>query len=221
MHPSFIRLLDCAKQATAKWPLGERIENESDLKAALDVTASTFSNWKSRGVSVDGALRAEELYGIPASWLRSAAVVTEESPSSWMSPQHSSQGPAHVGFTRSQPVRLIEEDSVLLVTWEVLMQAKDLPKRFRVELRDDSLSPDLNAGDLLEMHTEIEPRAGDIVLVRDEQSNLFVRYLREGLPGKRMLHSPNQAFSPIALDTQRLALVAVAVSETRRRRREP
>lgn len=208
-------------QASAAWPLGERVESELDLRAALDVSASTFSNWKKRGVSVEGALKAEEIYGLPASWLRSDAVTEEEMPPNWMPAQHTTKGQRPQLAAQSQLVRLVEEDSAPLVTWETLVQFDDVPKRFRLELRDDSLAPDLQAGDFLEMQSDLSPRAGDIVLIRDNHGNALVRYLQERLPGDHIAHSPNKAFSPISLNDAGLKIVAVAAYETRRRRRHP
>ncbi|MBS0427142.1 MAG: helix-turn-helix domain-containing protein [Proteobacteria bacterium] len=39
------------------------------MLSALGVSAATMSNWKTRGMSKEGALRAEAVYGCSAHWL--------------------------------------------------------------------------------------------------------------------------------------------------------
>lgn len=69
MHPSFMRLLQCAKEATA----GTRtpIHDVRGLRAAMGESSATFTNWKGiRGVSESGAMNAERLFGCSFSYIR-------------------------------------------------------------------------------------------------------------------------------------------------------
>ena len=62
-----IRLLNCAQEghlerrARPAWTPG--------LAEALGVSSATMTNWKSRGVSKDGALAAEQLFGCSPRWV--------------------------------------------------------------------------------------------------------------------------------------------------------
>lgn len=86
MHPSMTRLLTCAQEATK----GQRraITDFKELGARLGESSAVISNWKSRGISKDGALKASRLFGCSATWLidgkgdpgKPDARLTEETP---------------------------------------------------------------------------------------------------------------------------------------------
>lgn len=63
MHPSFSRLLTCAREATKDSPTP--IKSVRDLRTRMDESSATFTNWQSaeRGVSLQGALKAQDLFG--------------------------------------------------------------------------------------------------------------------------------------------------------------
>lgn len=61
------RLLDFAKKATKGKT--DAIHDFRALGLALEESSATITNWKSRGVSRDGALKAERIFGCAASWV--------------------------------------------------------------------------------------------------------------------------------------------------------
>lgn len=67
MHQSMARLLKCAQEATR----GQRraVTDFKDLGARLGESSAVMTNWKSRGISKAGALKASRLFGCSASWL--------------------------------------------------------------------------------------------------------------------------------------------------------
>jgi hypothetical protein len=68
MQPSFMRLLSCAKQATAG--TSTPIHSAKDLRAAMNLSPQTLNNWKNeRGVSVPGARVAERMFGCRHAWI--------------------------------------------------------------------------------------------------------------------------------------------------------
>ena len=67
MHPSAKRLLDKARSATNA--SATPITSFGDLVARMGVSSATMTNWKARGVSKDGVLQAEALFGGSASEL--------------------------------------------------------------------------------------------------------------------------------------------------------
>ena len=69
MHPSFMRLLACAKEATAD--TRTPIHDIRDLRRVMNESSATFTNWKGmeRGVSAQGARKAEELFGCSDSYI--------------------------------------------------------------------------------------------------------------------------------------------------------
>jgi hypothetical protein len=79
VHESMTRLLGYAMEATAasKAP----VRDWSDLLARLNVSAGAFSNWKRRGISLDGAVAAEREFGCYASWLLDGGSTSGQLPS--------------------------------------------------------------------------------------------------------------------------------------------
>lgn len=67
VHESAARLLEFARQATGSSPTP--VHDWAGLRAALDVTAAVLTNWKARGISKEGALRAEAVFGCSAHWV--------------------------------------------------------------------------------------------------------------------------------------------------------
>lgn len=68
MHPAYLRLLNCAREATAGAP--KPIHDTTDLWRALGATSATLSNWKRRGVPIEVAVKAQELWGCSAIYIR-------------------------------------------------------------------------------------------------------------------------------------------------------
>lgn len=86
---------------------------------------------------------------------------------------------------------------------------KDLPPQFRVAAPDDSMAPRVRKGELLELDTTLQPRAGDGVLVRDDAGHCYLRTYRERRPGHWEAAAVNPAFQ--ALDSERDGLRVIAV----------
>lgn len=77
-HESARRLLAAAREATAYDSPLRRVSDFEQLRKALNVSAAVLTNWKERGVSKEGALAAEALWGCSACW-----VLTGEEPRPW------------------------------------------------------------------------------------------------------------------------------------------
>ena len=61
------RLLDFAREATKGKT--DAVNDFRDLGLSLGESSAVITNWKSRGVSRDGALKAERKFGCAASWI--------------------------------------------------------------------------------------------------------------------------------------------------------
>lgn len=68
-----------------------------------------------------------------------------------------------------------QADTVPHLTREELMQTKELPEAFWVELLDDALAPKLPKGTVVRFTRNIEPAWGNVVLLRDTKGELHVR----------------------------------------------
>lgn len=67
MHESVLRLLQCAKEATKT--AREPVADFADLARKLGVSSAVMTNWKARGVSKEGAIKAEQVFGCSAQWV--------------------------------------------------------------------------------------------------------------------------------------------------------
>lgn len=61
VHPSVQRLYDVAKLADAKAP--------AQVARRLNISAQTLNNWEARGISKEGSLLAQQVFGCNANWL--------------------------------------------------------------------------------------------------------------------------------------------------------
>lgn len=107
MHPSVERLLACAVSATAQRAPKNQVTTLRDVAVALGVSAQTMTNWKSRGLSRDGALQAQRVFGCSPQHLlnlgvgqpetTSALVLAEELPVFGDAERKAEQSLLHLG----------------------------------------------------------------------------------------------------------------------------
>lgn len=67
MHESTKRLLDFARESTREQAVP--VTDFAGMIDALGVSSAVMTNWKKRGVSKEGALIAEKVFGCSAHWL--------------------------------------------------------------------------------------------------------------------------------------------------------
>lgn len=67
MHASVARLLDYARRKTAGTP--DPVSGFPGLQVRLQISSAALTNWKARGVSKDGAIRAEQEFGCSVNWV--------------------------------------------------------------------------------------------------------------------------------------------------------
>lgn len=67
MHPSYIRLMEAAKKATQG--TAQAISRPADLARHMIESPQRIHNWQVRGVSKEGAIKAEGLYGVSVSYV--------------------------------------------------------------------------------------------------------------------------------------------------------
>lgn len=71
MHPSYVRLLNCARAATvdSRTP----VRDSKDLGAVMKATSQNLYAWKRRGVSKQGAMLAQQIFGCTFSYILDGA----------------------------------------------------------------------------------------------------------------------------------------------------
>lgn len=185
------RLLEVAKQVTAK----ERnpVRDWGDVGARMEVSAQQLTNWKNRGagISREGALKAEEVFGCSPYWLMTGAMPEM---------QRRAGAIAIPAFDSSddliQPSRLAPEiawaslEGVILLTnekpevtgaavsWEQVHTEAAGPRSKFVRMPDESLAGRVGVGALLLIDPDLPGAPGKIVLVRDKAGELYLRQYR-------------------------------------------
>lgn len=108
MHESLRRLYQAAKAATAHLPAAQRIEEDSpsSLARAMNVSPAVMTNWKARGISFEGAVNAEGLFGCSAWWLMNG-----ELPVGW-------RGRGEIGPLSDELTDRLARDGALALMWE-------------------------------------------------------------------------------------------------------
>lgn len=176
-HASYTRLSEVADTA-AKRKLGP-----SELAALLDESPQSMPNWRKRGVSLSGALKAEAIWGVPALYILGSVDGFE---ADWVSRDSvianlsGNPGRKLLDHDVSQSARNIPS----LIEWGEKM-TEDQPGEFQTRMPDDSMSPRIKAGHILTLDTRLaqSPRPGDAVLVADADNVHRLRIYRERRPG--------------------------------------
>lgn len=80
MHPTAKRLFDALYSVTKAQIDGS--EHPGDAAKALEQSPATITNWKTRGVSKEGLLKAHALFGISPTWVETGQGTPLDAPPS-------------------------------------------------------------------------------------------------------------------------------------------
>lgn len=209
VHASFTRLLDGAMAATAGLGRARQVRDEGDLRRALDISPQTANNWKTRGVSAEGALDAERAFQISATWVLDGG--TLNAPTGWTSGQHLSEG---VGsYTVAQDLsHPTPEDDPTTCTWGFILTETTLPPRFSVAAPDDALAPRTPKGTefLFDSQHPAAPADGVVVIVQAGNGRRYMRLYFAGAGSEWEARARDPAYPPLHSVRDELHLVAVA-----------
>lgn len=205
------RLARCSNSGMSETPQDRVLER---LRALCDRHGLDAVSVKS-GVSREYLRQLVRAYplesGNPRSLGRKSAARLTQAYPDWMEPQHLPEGETR---PRGQEAQILSQHSASYspqFTWEALMTQQAMPQHFRVAMPDDSMSPRVRRGDVIEFDATLTPRSGDGVLVRTAAGALFFRLYRQGLPGAWEAHPVNPDFLPLHSARDELSVVAVMV----------
>lgn len=192
MHESFKRLTEIA----ASGRLVAAVTGGSALAAALNESPQTVHNWRKRGVSEGGAIKAAKLFGGAADYILDGSQQPQQLPPK--------PGVAHDLSEASNTV------AFLRLSWEGLMGA-DLSRPFELVVRDDALADEIVSGSIARFHPAGARAAtpGRPVLVRDKDGNHYLRDYQAG-PGTRWKAvARKRGYDDLDSEEHGLVLVAV------------
>lgn len=203
-HPSFERLLACAKAATAHRSPEQRVQVASDLQRLMGWSAQRMTNMKARGVSRPGAIEAESLLGCPASY-----VLDGTNAPHWMEAQRAVTGEASASYAVAHRMSQSPFEAVPLLDREQLLTTTR-PDIFRYALTDDAMAPEYPLGTELVWTTRRRISPGRLLLLADKHGQLHVRRCEQGdAPGSWKATALNVAYRTFTSDTDGVEVLAV------------
>lgn len=214
MHESVSRLLDYARRKTKGSPVV--IADFQALQVVLDASSAKMTNWKSRGISKEGAIKAERELGVSANWLLTgegdedattaarqraltgrAEAVTEELPflpgfkalSIPVMAQAGSMGHGAEQLPDDVVVgRLTVSPQWVARTLKPLSDIKNL--RF-IHGYGDSMESTFSDGDILLVDSGVMDPDIDGVYVLEANDRLYIKRVRQRMDGKYEISSDN------------------------------
>jgi len=204
MHQSVLRLLNFARQATSS--SAKPVQSITDLIAAMDISSARMTNWKERGVSKEGAIKAELLFGCPVS--------------------HTLDGlPISMGGTNDDKsltnVRFAPQDRQpgLVYSWDEVIRMfragveEHLPDVFSIELMDDALPGLARKGDIVTLNRRKvgTVEAGDGIMVKTANDSYMLRVYRPKGDGTWLAEATNSNFQSLHNIEDGLTILAVVV----------
>lgn len=126
----------------------------------------------------------------------------------YRSPPTQQGGGAADNLLQAQELSLSSLSMLPQIKWEQLVSI-ELPKRFEVNVPDDSMAPRVRAGQPVTLSTDEEPRPGDGILVVDAQGNHYLRQYVQRTSTSWEAVALNSGYA--TLDAQRDGLRVVAV----------
>jgi phage repressor protein C with HTH and peptisase S24 domain len=211
MHETVARLLTFAREKTR----GSRAEinDFGALQVLLDATSATMTNWKSRGLSKQGALRAEKELGCSANWL-----LTGEGHAEAANKRKTAEGAELAlveqdflpGFEALSIPVLAQSgsmgrgehqlpDEVVIGRLTVSPQWVNKTLGALTDIRNlrfihgygDSMQPTFNDGDILLVDSGVKDPDIDGVYVLEANDRVYIKRVRQRLDGKYEISSDN------------------------------
>lgn len=197
MHETLVRLYAIAQRALSRPGLKEPTE----LADLLGESPQTVNNWATRGVSLQGALKAEALWGYPAlailgeiGGIRPRWLDTDQAPRKLLAHE------VGLALTTIPPA----------IKWGELMTVS-LPNEFETLMPDDSMSPRIKSGHTMRFCIGMDAKPGDAVLICDGTGAHYVRMFRQRRPGHWEAYALNSDHPALDSTADGLTVVAVLV----------
>lgn len=125
-------------------------------------------------------------------------------------PPGSQESPTDVAQSLSHPSARLQPQEL---EWREIKMGKDLPRAFRVAAPDEAMSPRLRAGTLLGFETGVQPRPGDVVIVKAPDGEPHLRMYRIARGGSWEAYAENQpAYLTLTPEDDGIEVIAVMVA---------
>ena len=215
MHPSMERLYAAA--LTLK-----RESGQSNVARLLNASPQTVKNWESRGISQNGAIKAQEIIGCNAAWVTEGTGVMTAS----------NVEPAPMGGVRIPVISHVQAG----IWTEVIdnFQPGDADdwlvtdldvsgSTFALEIKGDSMLPEFKPGDRVIIDPDVIPQPGDYVVAKNgDEGATFKKYRPRGhgADGQPVfeLAPLNDDFPTLRSDVEPVRIIGTMVEHRKYRR---
>jgi hypothetical protein len=208
MHETTQTLYDAVRRR-----LGRDV-GPADLARALNVSEQVVTNWGSRGVSLDGALKAQLAFGVDANFVLHHAPHPMVAPVPVTGPVHEVRDTQAAPWTltpaRGHGVPLLAAAGSMgmgeeQISSDVMKDLISLDRDFiETQLRPtsmdalrflhgygDSMAPTLHSGDILLVDTGVVTPEVDGIYVLEAHQRLFIKRVRQRMDGAYEVSSDN------------------------------
>lgn len=185
---------------------------QMQVRKHLGISQGTISDAELMGQSSGKVAEFAALYRVDAVWL---ATGEGPAPAWWDKAQDEDWTPeqhALAGMDTPSVAHHVShhkfEDAPVTIAWGSIL-TEPLKSEFQTVMPDASMEPDVPRGARVIFITGTEPVPGDWVLCSDNESNLYLREMRQHRPGRWNAHALNPAFLPLDSELDGLRVVAV------------
>lgn len=197
MHDSMNRLLTYARDKTQG--TREPIKDFTDLGLSMGVSSAVMTNWKSRGISKQGALQAERMYGCSATWVLDGTGARDRSSNDDSATPQIPSDATPVNWAKVKVVWVVgkasggalperiwtDADYPVGVTDEYGEVASTDPHAFITKVFGPSMIPVYTPGNYALVEPGTEPEIEDDVLVRLRGGETMIKRLLSRRDGYR------------------------------------
>lgn len=194
MHPSVVRLLDYVRRKTAG--TSNPVSDFGGLQVRLEISSATMTNWKSRGISKDGAIKAEREFGCSVNWLLTGEGAEDARPAGARPEPVEVDLDNHPDLERVRRVKLRLQAGVngfaldadesdgppIFFRSDWLRQRGFKPYDLvAIKIQGSSMEPTLYQDDMVVINTsDTEPKDGKVFAVNYEGEAVIKRMHRDG-----------------------------------------
>ena len=184
-----------------------------DLIVRLDISPQVLTNWKRRGVSKEGAIKAEAEFGCSVQYVLEGVQGGTENEEYDLNTPMFSRAPAPPPKGVGQSVAHFKShqavDDLPTLQWGDLV-LEPVPEAFKLVMPDNSMAPRAPLGTVVHFRRSSEAKQGAGVLVRDAAGNFYFRRIQQRTPSHWRALAVNEDAAG-ALDSITDALTIVAV----------
>jgi len=176
MHAQTERLYLAAKELM-------NVEGQSDVARLLNISPQTLNNWEVRGISKNGLLAAQKIFGCSASWLDTGFGQMQISGGESVNVIPALAGTRKVPLVSYVQAGFMREMVAQATASEWLLTDLELSENaFALSIKGDSMLPDFKEGDRVIIDPAVLPLPGDFVVAKNgAEEATFKKYRPRGL----------------------------------------